>query len=144
MNFNQTIVDQIFNDTPEPQAMLSLRRDCSKETWYNVCMLPNIGTSLFLEVCADSDQCFSDSDAELIEFLQGTVHSNKESSNKKHSEVLKVLGKSEKCIKLKSKVTAGKPTAAEMVFDTRQTLKRFRKANEKSLSKQRKREIKLV
>lgn len=34
---------------------------------------------------------------------------------------MKVLGTSEECVKLKSKVLGGKPSVAQMVFDTRKS-----------------------
>ena len=53
--------------------MLSLRKDKDKEIWYNASLQPNVGTSLYLEICSDAqsdDDSSSGSDAELMQFLQ--------------------------------------------------------------------------
>ena len=139
VNVNKSLADRVFGQADSEKLMASFRQktDPGQPNWYNAKVEPNVGTCIFLEVNqADdnlSDQLDSsfDSDELINDFLQDKnpyeVYQHKHEAHQQKQQVpatslkLKILGTSEECVSLKSRMYDRKPTTAETIFDIKDT-----------------------
>lgn len=135
-------------------------KEKSEFVWYNSAVEPNVGTCLFLEIgqqgqvnsgdaSDDSSLC---SDAELIDFLQSNQPEDAQVTKRKISscpDEIRVLGKTEERMFLRSRAYGAKPTQAATVFDVRDNqvkpAPRLKtNVTERTIQRRRRRELKLI